>query len=146
MAKTEGQHATMRDISGAAAALMRGQAHSMDSQGRFLIEMAEKLRREADRVEHGGEVPDLRVVEEADVDGWLPEIAAARGGGYERVLAADGQVNDEELAKFLDQFHARWKSSPMFAAAFNNVAAGAQPSFDLARVVIDEITTLELMA
>src|SRR3982751_4698278 len=134
-----------RETRKSAAGLMRLQAHSMDSHGRFLIEMAEKLRREADRVAHGGDMPDLRVVEEDDVDGWLPKIAATGDGTYGRVLKADGQVTDEELTKFLDGFHERWRSSPVFAAAFNNIAAGAQPSFHLAQAVTEEITALERM-
>lgn len=142
MAETVRQRATVHgaDLDKTAAALLRMQAHTLAVQGELLLEMSETLRGQADRVEHGGELPDLHVVEEpVEADRVLPRLKWVTLDTFE----AEGGATERWVAEFLERFHRRWLAQREFVAVFNRVAAGKAPSGDTAQLVVAELAGID---
>lgn len=142
--KAEQPIARVGDVQKAAAAILRMQAHTLDSQGRLMIEMSEKLREEADRVEHGGELPDLHVIEEPETDVVLPTIRRMGPNTYEATGAAPRTAAQLAAMKsFLGEFHDRWLMSPNFVHVFNAHGAGEKPSSELAVQLVRHVQEMD---
>lgn len=126
-------------IATTAAALMRMHAHSLSGQAQLLAEMSENLREQADRVEHGGDIPNLRVVDDGEKaeERRLPEITGSSSTESDSwpVWARD----------FLGSFHANYRTSRHFRAAWNEIVAGEAPSVQLANLLAERVRELETM-
>jgi hypothetical protein len=116
-----------RRINAAAARLLRVQAHSLDSQAQLLGDMAERLREEAARVEHGGELPNLAHAPEPQ-EPVMPQLVAGEG-----VPA--------EAREFYESFHPNYRNDPLFVTAWNGVAAGNPPSPTIGIRVLEHMRT-----
>jgi hypothetical protein len=107
------------------ASLMRMQAHSLTSIADTMYATADALREQADRVEHGGELPDLRVVEEPEGE-VLPRI---RMSG-EALVTESGEALPDSAARFLATLNAVYTRHGRFVEMWNLVAAGQPASVD----------------
>ena len=134
-----------QDTREALAALIRMEAHSLDSQADVLRSMADAMRERADAFEHGGALPNLRIVEDREEElETLPRLRLATEDETSFVfygphfthpvsfVTSAGAALPERVQRFLEQFHANYLVWEGFTKAYNDVAAGRPASVQVA--------------